>query len=160
MIAEGMTQEGLAVVRAIHDRYAPAKRNPYNEVECGDHYSRAMASYGSFITMCGFEYRGPDGYISFAPRLTPEKFKAAFTSAQGWGSYAQELTGSGLQANLTVKWGHLPLKTLALAPIGGAQANAVQAQLDGQSIAATLSPQPDRVEVHFADPLTIKPGQA
>ena len=89
MIAEGLVTEGLAVLRAIHDRYAAAKRNPFNEIECGDHYSRAMASYGSFVSACGFEYRGPEGYLSFAPRLTPEKFRAAFTSAQGWGSFAQ-----------------------------------------------------------------------
>ena len=48
MIAEGLVQEGLAVTRAIHDRYSPSKRNPYNEIECGDHYSRSMASYASF----------------------------------------------------------------------------------------------------------------
>ena len=40
MIAEGMVQEGLAVTRAIHDRYHPSRRNPYNEIECGDHYAR------------------------------------------------------------------------------------------------------------------------
>ena len=120
LIAEGLVQEGLAVTRAIHDRYAPAKRNPFNEIECGDHYSRSMASYGSFITTCGYEYRGPDGYLSFAPRLTPEKFKAAFTSALGWGSYAQESTAGTFIADLSLKWGQLSLSTLGVQPVGGA----------------------------------------
>jgi len=44
MIWEGMVMEGLAVERAVHDRYHAAKRNPWNEVECGDHYARSMAS--------------------------------------------------------------------------------------------------------------------
>ncbi|HEO71481.1 MAG TPA: hypothetical protein ENN80_09465, partial [Candidatus Hydrogenedentes bacterium] len=39
MIWEGMLEEGLAVCRAVHDRYHPLKHNPYNEVECGDHYA-------------------------------------------------------------------------------------------------------------------------
>ena len=51
MIWEGhdqpdLLEAGLAVSRAIHDRYNAALRNPYNEIECSDHYSRAMASYG------------------------------------------------------------------------------------------------------------------
>ena len=59
MMAEGMTDEALIITRSIHDRYHAAKRNPYNEIECSDHYARAMASYGTFITACGFEYHGP-----------------------------------------------------------------------------------------------------
>ena len=69
MIWEGMLQEGLAVTRAVHDRYHARHRNPWNEVECGDHYARSMASYGVFLAACGFEYHGPQGHIGFAPRL-------------------------------------------------------------------------------------------
>ena len=47
MLWEKMLKEGLAITRAIHDRYHPAKRNPFNEIECSDHYARAMASYGA-----------------------------------------------------------------------------------------------------------------
>ncbi|WP_163567972.1 GH116 family glycosyl hydrolase [Fodinicola feengrottensis] len=39
LIGEGMITQGLAVIRAIHDRYSASKRNPYNEIECSDHYS-------------------------------------------------------------------------------------------------------------------------
>ena len=40
-----MVAEGLTLVRAVHDRYAATKRNPWNEIECGDHYARALASW-------------------------------------------------------------------------------------------------------------------
>ena len=69
MIWEGMVTEGLAVTRAVHDRYHPSRRNPWNEVECGDHYARSMASYGVFLAACGFEYHGPKGHLGFAPRV-------------------------------------------------------------------------------------------
>src|SRR6185369_11236940 len=90
MIAEGMIMEGLAVTRAVHDRYHASRRNPWNEVECGDHYARSMASYGIFLAAAGFEHHGPQGHIGFAPRVTPEDFRAAFTTAEGWGSYSQK----------------------------------------------------------------------
>ena len=91
MIAEGMVKEGLAVIRTVDERYDGNKRNPFNEVECGDHYARSMASYGALIAISGFEYHGPKGHIGFAPRLTPENFKAPFTAAEGWGSYEQQI---------------------------------------------------------------------
>ena len=93
MIWEGMVQEGLAVTRAVHDRYHASRRNPWNEVECGDHYARSMASYGVFLAACGYEYHGPKGRLGFAPRLTPDKFKAAFTTAEGWGTFTQQRDG-------------------------------------------------------------------
>ena len=159
LIAEGLVPEGLAVLRAIHERYGAAKRNPFNEIEYGEHYSRALASYGSFVTMCGFEYRGPEGYLGFAPRLNPEKFKAAFTSARGWGSYAQEADSSGLRATLTLKWGTLTLNTLSLQPVSGFQAKTAQARLEGRPIAASLEAREDRVEVRLGEPLTVSAGE-
>lgn len=111
MIAEGLLLEGLAVTRAIHDRYHAARRNPYNEVECSDHYARAMASYGSFIAISGFTYHGPAGEIGFAPRLTPERFRSAFTAAEGWGTYEQGITDGRLTARLEVRHGKLRVNT-------------------------------------------------
>jgi uncharacterized protein (DUF608 family) len=65
MIAEGLVQQGLAVTRAVHDRYHPSRRNPYNEIECGDHYARSMASHGVFVSVCGFEHHGPRALSAF-----------------------------------------------------------------------------------------------
>ena len=68
MMAEGMTEESLVLTRSIHDRYHAYKRNPFNEIECSDHYGRAMASYGTFISACGFTYHGPKGPYRFCPQ--------------------------------------------------------------------------------------------
>ncbi|MDH4298763.1 MAG: glycoside hydrolase family 116 protein, partial [Cyclobacteriaceae bacterium] len=112
MMAEGMTDESLVITRMIHDRYHAAKRNPFNEIECSDHYARAMASYGTFISACGFEYHGPKGYIRFAPKISPENFRAPFVTAQGWGTYSQHQNKSSLKAQIHVKSGTLALKML------------------------------------------------
>jgi non-lysosomal glucosylceramidase len=109
MMAEGMTEESLVLTRSIHDRYHALKRNPFNEIECSDHYGRAMASYGTFINACGFTYHGPKGHIGFSPKLTPENFKAPFTASEGWGTYGQQRNNNSLSAQLKVMYGKLNL---------------------------------------------------
>jgi hypothetical protein len=110
---DNLVQKGMAITRAIHDRYSALKRNPYNEIECSDHYSRSMASYGIFLAACGYEYHGPSGYLAFAPRISPEDFKAPFTSAQGWGSFSQMIKDDKQFEIIEIKWGTLTLKKMA-----------------------------------------------
>jgi len=114
MLWEGMVQEGLAVTRAVHDRYHASRRNPWNEVECGDHYARSMASYGVYLAACGFENHGPNGHIGFAPRLTPNDFRCAFTAPAGWGTFSQLDAPGGRDARIELRHGTLRLKSLAL----------------------------------------------
>lgn len=52
---EGLREEALAIVAAIRTRYDGRRRNPYNEVECGSHYARALASFGLWQA-----FGGPD----------------------------------------------------------------------------------------------------
>lgn len=107
--------KGLAITRAIHDRYNAVLRNPYNEVECSDHYARAMASHGVFTALCGFEYDGPNGHIGFKPRLTDgPRFKAPFTAASGWGTFAQTVHDRHVETRLTVLRGKLELRSFGL----------------------------------------------
>jgi uncharacterized protein (DUF608 family) len=155
MIWEGMVQEGLAITRAVHDRYHASRRNPWNEIECGDHYARSMASYGVYLAACGFEYDGPRQHIGFAPRLTPENFKCAFTAAKGWGSFSQNRQGNAHTATLEVRHGVMDVTTLALA----AEGSAVTVQLNDRPIPATLTRTGPRALVTLNDPAELRPGQ-
>lgn len=113
MIAEGLVEQGLSVIKAIDERYDGAKRNPYNEVECGDHYSRAMASFGAYRTLIGFDYHGPKGEIRFAPRLAAKDFRCAFIAAEGWGTYSRgPHEDGGIQASIALRHGQLVLSKL------------------------------------------------
>ena len=160
MIAEGMVMEGLAVTRMLHDRHHPLRRNPWNEIECGDHYARSMASYGVFLAACGYEYHGPNGRLAFSPRLTPENFRAPFTTAEAWGTFAQKAEGPGQTAEVIVKQGRLRLATLALAPVGNRKPAAVTATSGGRPIAATLETKENRLEIHFTTEVTLKAGES
>lgn len=113
-IAEDMVAEGFALVQALHQRYTPDKRNPYNEIECSDHYSRSMAAYGAFITTCGFAHHGPNKTIAFTPKVNPSNFRAAFTCATGWGTYSQVIGPKKLTATLEARYGTLDLREIEL----------------------------------------------
>jgi hypothetical protein len=108
--------KGLAVARAVFDRYSPDRRNPYNMIEASDHYARAMAAHGVFLALCGFEHDGPRGHLGFRPRqFAGERFRAGFVAAEGWGSFDQR-DGSIV---LALEYGQLRLRSLALrAPAG------------------------------------------
>jgi hypothetical protein len=159
MIWEGLTEEGLAICRAIHERYLPSRRNPYNEVECGDHYARGLASWGVFTALCGFEYHGPMGHIGFAPRITPEDFKAAFTAAEGWGTFTQKRERNVQREKLEVAWGKLAVKTLAFEAIGDLQPTQVVVTLDGVKVEAALRVENRRLLATLPARKTIMAGQ-
>ena len=161
MIWEGLVQEGLAITRAIHDRYHASRRNPWNEVECGDHYARSMASYGVFLAACGYEYHGPKGHLGFAPRLTPEDFRAAFTTAEGWGTFSQKRGGGGQtqSASIELKWGKLRVKTLAFALPENAKPAKVTVTVAGNPAAAEHAVNNGRLLITLAADASIQAGQ-
>ncbi len=151
MLWEGLLLEGLAVTRAVHDRYRAAARNPYNEVECSDHYVRAMASYGVFQAACGFTCHGPRGEYSFAPRLTPENFQAPFVGPEGWGTFTQRMADGRLTASLTVKHGQVGIESLALTRPAGFAAGKVMASLGDEPVAARLEPDGETIRIFWPD---------
>ena len=108
LLAEGRVGEAMKVENAVNNRYAPAKRNPYNEIEYGNHYTRAMSSYAPFIAATGFVYDGPRGFIGFRPAMQQDIFRAPFVTAEGWGTYQQQL-GTEENYHLQLNYGTLRL---------------------------------------------------
>ncbi len=159
MIWEGMTDEPLSIIRAVHERYTPAhRRNPYDEVECGDHYARAMASWGVYAALCGYDYHGPKGHIGFAPKLTPENFRAAFTAAEGWGTFSQTRKDGGQTDRIEVKWGKLRVNTLSFAVAG--EAADVKVTAAGEAVPCTHAVKDGRLEITLQNSVTLLAGES
>ena len=151
----------------MHERYDGAKRNPWDECECGSHYSRALSSYGVFPAACGFEYDGPRQSMAFAPRVHPDDFRAAFLAAKGWGTFSQKIEGMALTAKLDLKHGDLDLKQLSLALPNGSSGSAVKAMVAGKAVQASTSVASRLSEggmagvtISFPQGLDLHPGQA
>ena len=133
--------------------------------------------------MTGFVCDASEGKIGFAPRLTPEDFKAFFTAAEapgfaggyllecgdhysramaswGWGSLVQK-RAAGRQTNrIEVKWGKLDLKELRLELPSGAKLQDATVTVANRRIAVATK-QADRcLTIVLDEPLEIAQDQA
>ena len=159
MLYAGMTSEALSIVKAVDDRYQPNKHNPWNEVECGDHYARAMASWGVLLAIEGFSYSGPDSALGFAPRLRPENFRGFFSAAEGWGTIGQRRS-SGRQSNeVHVSHGRLPLREVNLEVPQGFDPGSVVVKMEGRTVPCRVKVEGRRLVLYFRD-LVVEEGRA
>jgi hypothetical protein len=53
---EGLVDDGIKILLAVQARYDGTRRNPYNHIECGDHYARAMAGFAVLEAFTGSSY--------------------------------------------------------------------------------------------------------
>ena len=160
MAWEGMLTEALAICRGVHERYHPSRHNPWNEIECGDHYARSLASWGVLLGLAGFAYHGPRGHLGFAPRLTPERFRCAFTGAEGWGTLAQTREGRVQTDELTLRWGRLRLRSLALDLPPKARLRRATVTRDGATVPAAVEHDGARVQLRFDPDVVVDAGSA
>jgi len=109
LISEGFIEDGLKVIRAIRDRYDGKKRNPWNEIECGNNYARPMASFSLLPIFSGMTYDLPKKHIGFAPIL-PGKFKCFWSLGTGWGDFSR----TDKQWKIDLSEGSLELETVSL----------------------------------------------
>lgn len=89
LVEEGYIDEAIEIVTAVRARHDGKRRNPWNEVECGHHYARSLASYGVFVALSGYRPKLPLGELSFSPRVNQDDFRTFFVCEKGWGNYWQ-----------------------------------------------------------------------
>ena len=154
LIYEGLVEEGLAVVKGVRDRHDGARRNPWNEFECGNHYARSMASYSVLLALSGFHYSAPAKRISFAPLIHQENFACFFSVDSGWGMYRQQIA-ENVKAMIEVRSGGIVLHEVGL-PF---DTEKVDVYLEGQSISARSDKGEAGIVVCFAEPVHINAGE-
>ncbi|MCT4648573.1 MAG: non-lysosomal glucosylceramidase [Carboxylicivirga sp.] len=97
--------------------------NPFGDDECGQFYSRALASWSVLMIAQGFEYEGPDGRIAFNPVWKPEAHTSFFSSALGWGTFSQIKEAGYLKNKLELAHGSLTLKEIGVPALEDKTAN-------------------------------------
>ena len=156
MVWEGMVTEALAICRGVHERYHPAKHNPWNEIECGDHYAAGDgqlrrvpgASAASSTTGRRGTWASPRGWRA-------DDFRAAFTAAEGWGTISSKRDGASQTARVEVKWGKLRVKTLAVEVGEGAKVGSTEVRVGDKAIRAEAKQEGRRVVVTLAERVEV-----
>ncbi len=90
LIYEGYIDEALQIVAAVRARQDGYRRNPWDEVECGFHYARALASWGVLVALSGARYDAKTDTETFAPVINQEDFHCFFSNGKHWGMLHQE----------------------------------------------------------------------
>lgn len=113
MLYEGLTNEGLACIGNIRQRFDGAKRNPFDEPECGRFYGRSMASWTGILASSGFRYSAVDKTF----HVTDKPGTYFWSNGYAWGNFTitkervtiNVLSGS-LRLNEIVIKGHEPVR--------------------------------------------------
>ena len=111
LISLGRVEEGLEIVRACRRRYDGRLRNPFDELECGHWYARAMASYALLQALSGARYDAIDRVLYLEPKIKGD-FRSFLAAATGYGTVGVK---SG-EPFLEVKSGAINLDRIAYTP--------------------------------------------
>ena len=146
MIFEGLIHEARQIVRMARSRYDGRRRddlnsgpggNPFNELECGKFYARAMSSWSLLIASQGLVLEGPKGILGFKPRWQPEDHRSFYTAPEGWGLFVQQRKPAEQTERIEVRHGRLRLRELVFELPKDTEASATVV-IAGQPVPATL----------------------
>jgi len=145
LMLNGFRREAEEVAKSIRDRYDGAKRNPWNEIECGSNYARSMASFGLIPAQSGFKFDMDRGCLGFAPVAEEGRaFRCLWSIGTAWGVYAQ----TARKIELTLDGGSVTLNCISL------PAEPVRIELNGKAVLFTLQ----NGEIRFDEPVELTSG--
>ncbi len=146
----GEHEAALTMLDDIRHRHDGSRRSPWNEIECGDHYVRAMASWSLLEEAAGVVYDASAEALRFSPRLgTADGFSGFFITGSGWGT----LRLAAKQASVEIDYGSLRLTTLTLPAQG-----AVSDITCSGSVSHHSEESDGVVTIRFAQPVLVTPN--
>lgn len=144
MIDFGMVNEGIEVMRSVHDRYIRAGRR-WNHVECGDHYYRAMSSWATLLALSGFKPDAPRETLTLAPQV--DSVVMPWFTPSGYGVLAVK----GRRMEIEVRSGSLSFKTLRIKA-----SRTPQVSLGGKTLSFKTQKMDGLLEISFEEKVTLR----
>lgn len=136
LIAAGHNDEALTLLEAVRARYDGTRMNPWNDIECGDHYVRAMSSWSILLTATNFGWDAHLGELTVGNRLGKEAVVAPFFAAPAWGTFKID-TPDGIEVRVNPAHGSMQIGNIVLPATP--QANSARAYLDDRELEIELT---------------------
>ncbi|MBI5685514.1 MAG: hypothetical protein HZC54_10560 [Verrucomicrobia bacterium] len=169
MVFEGLIEDARRVVKMARSRYDGRKRdglnsgpggNPFNELECGKFYARALSSWSLLIASQGLVLDGPAGVLGFKPRWQPENHRSFFTAPEGWGLFIQTRKGNEQHERIELRHGQLRLKEMVFEIPSTAKEPAAKVTAGDRAIIASLKRDGAEIRLVLAESAHVTEGQA
>jgi non-lysosomal glucosylceramidase len=117
-LREGLADEAQAVLAALHGRYSGVRRNPFNQIECGDHYVRALAGWSVLRALGGIGYDGSDQTLRLHVGAALCDFRGPYVAGPSFGHLDRRREGERMHLRLTCVGGRLDVRRLIVPGIG------------------------------------------
>ncbi|XP_046842909.1 uncharacterized protein LOC124436960 [Xenia sp. Carnegie-2017] len=119
LLYEKMLPAACQVLEECRQKYDGTRRSPWNEIECGDHYCRALGAFLHLDIGSGLSWDilaiGEEAIeLNFAPLFNHENFKSFFIVASGWGCFSQTISDGCSNIKLQVSHGEAQIVSLGL----------------------------------------------
>jgi uncharacterized protein (DUF608 family) len=167
LVYEGMIEPARQIVQTARSRYDGRLRpgldsgpggNPFNELECGKFYARAMSSWGLLSACQGQVVDGPRGVLGFRPRWQPADHRSFFTAPEGWGLFSQQREASRQAERIEVRHGRLRVQELVFELPAADLKPTVTLTVSGQPVPVTATVSGTVVRLATASPLVVTAG--
>ncbi|HZS13338.1 MAG TPA: GH116 family glycosyl-hydrolase [Candidatus Dormibacteraeota bacterium] len=118
MACEGLRDAALRCVEAARARHDGARRNPYDDAECGHHYARAMAAWALVPAFSGVRWSGVDGSFEVAAGRGPSTH--FWSNGDAWGTVEQSGDARTRRITLRVLHGRIDVGSVTVSGHGRA----------------------------------------
>ncbi len=150
LMDHGRYADGARIVAAVHRRYLRAGM-PWNHVECGTHYTRAMSSWTTLLAATGFKPDRPARALTLLPAV-PDDFHAPWVTAEGYG----QIRRRGGRLALACRAGKIEFQTLRVRANGAA---APRIALAGMPLAMKMRREGEAARLDFPALVTVAAGK-
>lgn len=151
LIFEGLTEEGLEIIRNVDERYR-RWGTYWDHQEFGGHYFRPMSAWGIIPAALGFS--AVNDVVTFAPKITTgdHSCRLLFVTSDGYGHFLRE----GSQISIKVLSGSLRIRKLRIHAAGLPAAR----HLSIEGVKVPLNRDGDFLISDFLETLAVPAGES